>query len=286
MSTTNIYSFSQPIIVEKPSSSSLSETIRNLISNAFAPFQQEYRRWPWSQIGTIVVVCIGSYTVYKYLPGPYRRYYMSSTKNFSSQYNKALHVEKETLFNELKNVKAREEGKTKIQVVEIGAAHGANMAYYPPNIIELICVEPIREFEVYLTQTLGRNPHVKCRELLVGGAENLSVIRDNQVDAVVSTLTLSSCKNVHQVLREIRRILKPGGIFLYMENIRSPNPFLAFIQYLCSPMYKFLFGISLIRNIPEYIERAHFSGGTTQRIFVARGIPFLLSPHVSGIARK
>lgn len=35
------------------------------------------------------------------------------------------------------------------------------------------------------------------------------VIRDNQVDAVVSTLTLSCCKDVDQVLREVRRILKP-----------------------------------------------------------------------------
>jgi ubiquinone/menaquinone biosynthesis C-methylase UbiE len=35
------------------------------------------------------------------------------------------------------------------------------------------------------------------------------VIRDNQVDVVVSTLTLSCCKDAHQVLREIRRILKP-----------------------------------------------------------------------------
>jgi hypothetical protein len=130
MTTTNIHSFSQPILVDKPLT--LSETIRNVISNTFAPFQQEYRHWPWSQIGTIVVVCIGSYTIYKYLPGPYRRYYMSSTKNFSQRYNQALHLEKEKLFNELKNITAREEGR-KIQVVEIGAAHGANMAYYPPN---------------------------------------------------------------------------------------------------------------------------------------------------------
>jgi hypothetical protein len=71
-----------------------------------------------------------------------------------------------------------------------------------------------------------------------------------------------------------------------MENIRSSNYFLAFIQYLCTPIYQFLFGISLIRNIPKSIERAHFTGGTTQDIFVARGIPFLLQPHVSGIARK
>jgi hypothetical protein len=130
MSTTNIHSFSQPLVVEKPLT--LAESIRSLISNAFAPFQKEYRHWPWSQIGTIVVVCIGSYTLYKYLPGPYRRYYMSSTKNFSDRYNQALHVRKETLFSELKNISTREDGR-KIQVVEIGAAHGANMAYYPPH---------------------------------------------------------------------------------------------------------------------------------------------------------
>jgi hypothetical protein len=118
------------ITIEK--SLTFTESIRNLISNTFKPFQQEYRQWPWTQIGTIVVVFIGSYAMYKYLPGPYRRYYMSSTKNFSQRYNKVLHLEKEKLFSELKNVKTREEGR-KIQVVEIGAAHGANMSYYPPN---------------------------------------------------------------------------------------------------------------------------------------------------------
>ncbi|CAF1369983.1 unnamed protein product, partial [Adineta ricciae] len=166
-----VHSFSQPLVVENPSS--MTGSIRNLLSNTLAPFQQEYRHWPWTQIGTIVVVCIGSYTVYRYLPGAYRRYYMSSTRNFSQRYNDALRSEKEKLFNELRHVKTREEGR-KIQVVEIGAAHGANMAFYPPHEVEVICVEPIREFEVYLTQSLRQNPHVKCRELLVGGAENIS----------------------------------------------------------------------------------------------------------------
>ena len=130
MTANPVHSFSQPLVIETPSS--LSESVRNLISNTFAPFQQEYRHWPWSQIGSLVVVCIGSYTLYRYLPGPYRRYYMSSTKNFSHRYNEALHAEKKTLFNELSNVTTREEGR-KIQVVEIGAAHGANMTYYPPH---------------------------------------------------------------------------------------------------------------------------------------------------------
>lgn len=130
MTAKSVHSFSQSLVTDAPSS--LSESVRGLISNALAPFQQEYRHWPWSQIGTVVVVCIGSYTLYKYLPGPYRRYYMSSTKNFSQRYNEALNSEKRTLFDELNHISTREEGR-KIQVVEIGAAHGANMAYYPPH---------------------------------------------------------------------------------------------------------------------------------------------------------
>ena len=42
------------------------------------------------------------------------------------------------------------------------------------TVVEVICVEPIREFEIYLTQTLRENIHVKCKELLVGDAENIS----------------------------------------------------------------------------------------------------------------
>jgi hypothetical protein len=41
-------------------------------------------------------------------------------------------------------------------------------------VVEVICVEPVREFVKYLRETLQQNPHVKCRELLVGNAENIS----------------------------------------------------------------------------------------------------------------
>lgn len=125
------YSFSQPIILNE-NSSTLLDSIRNLVSITIAPFQQDYRYWPWKTIGTVAVVCIGSYSLYKYLPGRYRRYYISSTKKFSYRYNKVLDLEKKALFNELKNVKTREEGR-KLQVLEIGAGTGANMPYYPPQ---------------------------------------------------------------------------------------------------------------------------------------------------------
>lgn len=112
--------------------STISDTIRNLVAYLFAPFKHEYRQWPWGYMGTIIVVCIGSYTFYRYIPEPYRRYYMSSTSNFSRRYNQALDAEKKKLFNELRTVSIREPAN-RLHVVEIGAAHGANMSYYPPN---------------------------------------------------------------------------------------------------------------------------------------------------------
>lgn len=135
---------SQTLVIDK--SPSFGDSIRNLLSNIFAPFQKDYRHWPWSQIGTIVIACAGSYVIYKYGPDTYRRYYMSSTRNFSVLYNQALHAEKERLFHQLLEVPTREEGR-KIQVVEIGAAHGANMKFYPanrnisfqPNLVQKIC---------------------------------------------------------------------------------------------------------------------------------------------------
>lgn len=113
-------------------SSTVSDTIRNLVAYLFAPFKHDYRQWPWGYMGTIIVVCIGSYTFYRYIPEPYRRYYMSSTRNFSRRYNQALDAEKKKLFNELRTVSIREPAN-RLHVVEIGAAHGANMSYYPPN---------------------------------------------------------------------------------------------------------------------------------------------------------
>lgn len=126
-------------------SASVVLSMRNLISATFAPFSREYRQWPWSQIGTIIVVCFGSYSLYRWLPEPYRRYYMSSTRNFSRRYNQALHHRKQQLFDELKNVQTKEVGK-RLQVIEIGAAHGANMIYYPPN--REICHYPLIFYQI------------------------------------------------------------------------------------------------------------------------------------------
>src|SRR5690242_6004104 len=46
---------------------------------------------------------------------------------------------------------------------------------------------------------------------------------DDSVDAVVSTLVLCSACDPARVLREIRRVLKPGGRFVFLEHVAAPQ---------------------------------------------------------------
>ncbi|CAF0843819.1 unnamed protein product [Didymodactylos carnosus] len=265
------------------SKSAFGDLIRETVSNLIAPFRKEYKDWPWAGIAVVSVVCVGSYSVYKLLPGSYRQFYMYSTAQYVEEYNKALHTYKENLFSQLETIKVQKGAK--MSVVEIGIGSGANFSFYPRDIVEVVGVDPNREWESYLTDILKKNRHVKCPELLVGNAENISVIRESQVDAVVSTLTLSCVKDVDQACREVRRILKPGGLFLYLENVRSENVVIALIQALFTPFYKLFYGMSLIRNIPKNIEHANFTN-FSQQLFHANGLTFFMAPHVLGVAKK
>lgn len=55
-----------------------------------------------------------------------------------------------------------------------GCSFNRNLNYYYLIVVELICVELIRDFAAPLAEALRENPHVKCRELLVGNAENIT----------------------------------------------------------------------------------------------------------------
>jgi len=59
-------------------------------------------------------------------------------------------------------------------------------------------------------------------EIHRGTAENLP-LADASIDAVVSTLVLCSVRDLERVLREIVRVLKPGGEFVFIEHVAAPD---------------------------------------------------------------
>ena len=92
-----------------------------------------------------------------------------------------------------------------------------------------------------------------------------------QFDAVLSTWTLCTIPNVEAALEEMRRVLKPGGAFHFVEHGRAPDAKIARWQDRLEPLNKRLAGgCHLTRNIPDLIENAGFAISQIDTYYVER----------------
>ena len=112
-------------------------------------------------------------------------------------------------------------------VLEIGAGTGLNLAHYGPAIRSLTITEP----EQPMLRRLARRaadeaPHAT---VLRAPAEDLP-FADSSFDTVVATLVLCGVDDQPRALREIKRVLRPDGQFLFLEHLRSRDPKVARLQ--------------------------------------------------------
>lgn len=112
-------------------------------------------------------------------------------------------------------------------VLEIGGGTGANLPYYNGDVESLTLIEPSRPMIRHLQRRI--NEHAPHAKLLRAPAEDLP-FEDDSFDVAVSTLVLCSVDDQPRALRELRRVLRPGGRLLFMEHIRSEEPRLARLQ--------------------------------------------------------
>jgi ubiquinone/menaquinone biosynthesis C-methylase UbiE len=112
-------------------------------------------------------------------------------------------------------------------VLEIGGGTGANLQYYGDTVRSLTIVEPekpmLRRLEQHIEQS-GRQA-----KALRAPAEDLP-FNDASFDAIVSTLVLCTVDDVPRALRELHRVLRPGGRLLFIEHVRSDDEKLARTQ--------------------------------------------------------
>jgi len=142
-------------------------------------------------------------------------------------------------------------------VLEIGVGPGVNFAYYDPaKVTRLYALEPNAGMVRYAErQRAGTRLDVTFLAL---PGERIP-LDDAAVDTVVSTFTLCTIPGVEDALRGIRRVLKPGGQFLFCEHGRAPDERARRWQRWSDPLTQFLFeGCHVTRDIPSLIEDAGF----------------------------
>lgn len=104
-------------------------------------------------------------------------------------------------------------------VLEIGAGVGANLAHLAPGT-KLIAVEPNLRMHDRLRRR-SQDAGVEI-EVVAGGAEALP-LPDASVDAVICSLVLCTAEDPARVLSEVRRVLRPGGRFRFVEHVAAPR---------------------------------------------------------------
>jgi SAM-dependent methyltransferase len=105
------------------------------------------------------------------------------------------------------------------RTLEIGAGTGANLEHYPPAVTELVLTEPDPHMAKRLRARLAADPSMTAA-VAEAGAEDLPAA-DASCDTVVSTLTLCTVADPERAVAEAKRVLKPGGHFLFIEHVRG-----------------------------------------------------------------
>jgi ubiquinone/menaquinone biosynthesis C-methylase UbiE len=166
------------------------------------------------------------------------------------------------------------------KVLEIGAGTGLNLPLYSPDA-RLTLLEPNLYMHPHLlarAERLGRKVH------LIGACVEAIPCPDNCFDSAVSIHVLCSVRDQARALSEVRRVLKPGGIFLYMEHVAAEVGTLAHrAQCLVDPVWRLLGdGCHLTRHTDQAISEAGFSQVHLQQLtFRYAG---LVGPHIVGHA--
>lgn len=166
-------------------------------------------------------------------------------------------------------------------VLEIGPGAGANFAFYPKGV-HVIGVEPNPYMLPYLEEEAEKQG--LQLNMIEGYAETLQVA-DASVDAVVCTLVLCSVFSPEQALAEIRRVLKPGGQFLFIEHVAAPEgAWTRRFQNWLQPAWRFFGdGCNPNRETWTALEAAGFRDLALEHRRIKT--PFkLIDPHILGKA--
>ena len=166
-------------------------------------------------------------------------------------------------------------------VLEIGPGGGPNLRYLRPDV-RWIGVEPNPYMHPYLRAEAARRG--VAVDLRLGSAEALPA-DDNSLDAVLGTLVLCSVQDQTRAVAEIRRVLKPGGKYCFVEHVAAaPGTSLRRWQDTVRPLWQALGdGCRPNRETWKTIENAGFAQTHIEH-FDTR-IP-VVKPHITGFAVK
>ena len=171
------------------------------------------------------------------------------------------------------------------KVIELGAGNGLNFGHYPPEVTEVVAVEPDPYLRPRAAEASAQAP--VSVSVIEGEADYLRA-DDESFDAAVASLVLCSVPDQARAVSELYRVVRPGGELRFYEHIRADTLARAQMQDRADRIWPlFGGGCHPNRDTVSTIERGGFEVERQRRFlfqpcFMARPV----APHVIGLARR
>lgn len=165
-------------------------------------------------------------------------------------------------------------------VLEIGAGTGANLPFYGPAVESLTMTEPEPPMARRLEQRVREQ--ASPAKVFRVPAEELP-FDDDTFDTAVSTLVLCGVDDQPRALRELRRVLRPGGKLMVIEHVRSDDARLARRQDRMNGLNRFVAGCECNRQTLDSIREEGFEVARLERTALNKA-PSFVRPLIVGVA--
>lgn len=165
-------------------------------------------------------------------------------------------------------------------VVEVGFGSGHNLEFISPDVTTLYAIEPSDG----LRRIARQRVEASGLHVVWAGRDGQSIdLADNSMDAALSTFTLCSIPDIHRALKELHRVLKPGGHLHFAEHGRAPDRRLYALQRVIEPANKRIAGgchvtrdmaseIQAVGFVLEEVRAAYGPDGPRTHSFIYEGV--------------